>query len=219
MYRVFSAKAVVASSFLFSLAVPARPELLSFGVKGGLPVTDAFTTGRGGPLGFFSGVNRYTVGPTVEFHLPAGLSIEFDALYRRLNYGSDAVFPTTVTATRVTANSWEFPLLLKGRLGVGPVHPFIAGGASFQHLSDITRIDEFFEGGARRVTETGRPAELQNRFNAGFVIGGGVELRGGGLRLSPEFRYTRWGWDNFRDVGGLLRSNQDQAAFLLGLTF
>ena len=166
---------------------------------------------------FFSGAKRFTVGPTVEFHLPAHLAIELDALYRRLDYGSDAVPPAPTATTRVTGNSFEFPLLLKYRFAGGPLRPFVASGASFQTLSDLKHVRSFLDGSNR--TQTDRPPELQRRFNAGFVIGGGLELNAAVLKVSPEFRYTRWGWDSFRDVAGLLRSNQDQAMFLLGITF
>lgn len=194
-------------------AGPAGAEIFSFGIKGGVPVTDAFDAGRSGSLRYFSGPKRYTVGPTVELHLPAHLAIELDALYRRLNYGSDAV----ATTTRVTGNSFEFPLLLKVRFASGPLRPYVASGASFQTLSDLKHVRSFLDGSNR--TQTDRPPELQRRFNAGFVIGGGLELNAGVIKVSPELRYTRWGWDSFRDVAGLLRSNQDQAMFLLGITF
>ena len=38
--------------------------------------------------------------------------------------------------------------------------------------------------------------------------------------MTPEFRYTRWGSENFRDpVAALLRTNKNQGDFILGLTF
>src|SRR5574341_2200798 len=139
----------------------------------------------------------------VEVDLPFGLGIELDALYKRLNYRSDS---GGVRVRRTTANSWEFPLLLKSRFGAGLARPYVAVGASFNHLSGLTQIGSFLSG-------TERPAELQNRFRSGFVIGGGLELHAPLIRISPEIRYTRWGWENFRDVLGLLRSNQNQAEF------
>jgi len=212
---------------VFSLllgAAPARPEMFSVGIKGGVPITDAFHTARNGPLSFFSGANRYAVGPTVELHLPLRLAIEFDALYRRLNYGSDTILsthtdPNATRATRVSGNAWEFPLLLKCRFASGLVRPYVASGASFQSLSDLKHVRSFFDVANRPVSQTDQPPELRKRFNAGFVVGGGLELKAGILRVSPELRYTRWGWDSFRDFDGLLRSNQDQALFLLGITF
>ncbi len=203
----------------FVWTLPAYPEILSVGVKGGVPLTEAFDTARSGPLAFAAATRRYTFGPTVELHLARGLGVEFDALYRRVSYESDLTSTGQVVVRRTTGNSWEFPLLLKIRFGESSATPYITTGASFQHLSGLTQIGDFFEGSTQRRVETSRPGELQNRFNAGFVIGGGLELHAGPMRISPEVRYTRWGWESFRDVSGFLRSNQDQAAFLVGITF
>jgi hypothetical protein len=42
----------------------------------------------------------------------------------------------------------------------------------------------------------------------------------GRVRISPEFRYTRWGGENLRDpISALLRTNRNQGDFMLGLTF
>jgi hypothetical protein len=56
---------------------------------------------------------------------------------------------------------------------------------------------------------------------AGFVAGGGLELRIGRIHVSPEVRYTRWFSQNFTNSGyeyGILQSNQNQAEFLVGVT-
>jgi hypothetical protein len=39
------------------------------------------------------------------------------------------------------------------------------------------------------------------------------------VKLSPEIRYTRWGSVNISDLSNVLRSNPNQAEFLVGLTF
>ncbi|MGA2435312.1 MAG: hypothetical protein ABSG25_08505, partial [Bryobacteraceae bacterium] len=59
------------------------------------------------------------------------------------------------------------------------------------------------------------------RFDAGFTANGGVEIGKGRLRLSPEIRYTRWGWDTFRNTytPSLLTSNRNEFGLLVGLTF
>jgi opacity protein-like surface antigen len=56
-------------------------------------------------------------------------------------------------------------------------------------------------------------------IDTGFVLGGGIELYLPLIKLSPEVRYTRWGAKNITDLGGALQSNQNQAEFLLGVTF
>jgi len=203
-------------TFVFAIfasgALAADFQAVTVGVKGGVPITNSFTSSG---AGFNFDTKRYTVGPTIEFHIPHGLGIEVDALYKRLTFGTTG---SPFFSTRTTANSWEFPLLLKYRPGSdNPVHPYIAGGVSFRHLSGLQEVRSFFDG-TRLVTDD--PFPLENRFTAGFVIGGGIEFRPSQyFRIAPEFRYTRWGWENFRDPGGVWRSKQNQAEVLLGITF
>jgi opacity protein-like surface antigen len=205
--------------FVFALlfAAPfAYPQLISFGVKAGVPFTDAFKTAQSGDLGYVSDTKRYTVGPTVEVNLPFGLGIELDALYRRLNYeASEAGTGTDPFVRRtVTANAWDFPLLLKWKAGVRPLQPFFVVGPTFRGLSNLKTAGSFFTG-----SRDDDPPELRRDFTTGFTAGVGVRL-GNRWALSPEVRYTRWGWDTFRaPQSSFLRSNPDQVEFLLGLTF
>lgn len=211
---------------LFFIATGAAfPQVFSFGVKAGVPATDAFHTGAGGPaferLSYFASTRRYTVGPTVELHLPFRLSVEFDALYKRVGFNKNQSGIDTLAQAATTANSWEFPLLAKYRLTGGPIRPYIDGGVSFDHLSGVTQFTRLTVFPSHVTTSTGTSPELMNSFREGGVIGGGLELHLGILRLSPEIRYTRWGQDSFRDLadGSLLRSSPNQAEFLLGITF
>src|SRR5882762_6598775 len=96
---------------VFVLAGSAFAQLpVSVGIKGGVPLTEAFDTVSDATRGYVSTTRRYIVGPSVELNLPAGFGVEFDALYTRLNFSQNIV-ATAITAT--TANSWEFPLVLK----------------------------------------------------------------------------------------------------------
>src|SRR5258708_38818918 len=98
--------------FMFgSTALFGQP--LSFGVKGGLPLTDFIDTGANNRATASSVTNRYTVGPTLELHLPTGFAVEVDALYRHFSYYSSAGREGVLRTTRTTAGNWEFPLLLK----------------------------------------------------------------------------------------------------------
>jgi hypothetical protein len=88
--------------------VPAHAPLFSYGFKAGSPVNYP----GGFPTLFSSRVeSRWTGGPTIELHLPARFSLEFDALYR--------------------SHVWDFPLLLKYRFTGGPMRPFVSGGAFY----------------------------------------------------------------------------------------
>lgn len=187
-------------------------QLVSFGVKGGVPVTNAFDTARTGSFGYLSDTKRYLVGPAFELRFPLGLGVEFNALYKRLNYSAQAESQTMVT----TANSWEFPLLFKLRATTPALRPYVTAGPSFRRLSGLR---SFLAGVSGVSAGTTDPAELENRFSAGFAVGGGLEM-GGRFRVAPEIRYTRWGSPSFRSilVPGF-SSSQNQLDFLLGIHF
>lgn len=203
---------------LFPAALPAQ--WISVGVKGGVPASDAFETVRTANLSYLSDTKRYLVGGTFEVRLPLGLGVEFDALYRRLNYettaGPGGFCPTCGPSTASTsANSWEFPLLLKLRAASPAVRPFVAGGPSFRALSDVRQF--ITDPLGRR--ETGDPAELSNRASTGLTLGAGLEL-GGRFRFVPEVRYTRWGWENFQSPAlPQFRNNQNQVDVLVGIHY
>jgi hypothetical protein len=202
-------------------AVFAQP--LSFGLKGGVPLTDFIDSVSGPRTSIGSATQRYIVGATVELKLPAGFGVEFDALYRHFNYNSVATFEDAVSNSETTGAAWEFPLLLKKRLLPGPVKPFLAAGVSFNKLSGLKQsVRSALFPGQSAVTTTNNPAELKNDYARGFVIGAGFEVRALLLRITPEIRYTRWGSQHFNGVvapAGSVSSNQNQAEFLVGFTF
>ena len=201
--------------FLFVIATPVFPQSLDFGFKAGVPLTDAFKHGITAPLSpstYRSDTRRYTLGPTVELRLPFGLGIEFDALYKRLGFESELVETSEGILTETRANSWEFPLLLKLRTPGIIFRPYLDGGISFRSL---TGVKQFVTG----LTGSGTPPELRDKHTRGFVLGAGFEVSAPFVKISPEFRYTRWAGENFRDTLNLLRTNQNQADFLIGITF
>jgi opacity protein-like surface antigen len=193
-------------------------DAVSIGVKGGVPITDAVDTARGTNTAYFTDTKRYLVGPTIEFHLPLRFSIEVDALYKRIGYQYEATGPT-VTASTV-ANSWEFPLLGKFEILPGPVRPFVDLGVSVRNLSGIRQIRQTIAGATFNRVELNNAVEFNKRNDVGLTGGFGVAFKMGRVRISPEFRYTRWGGENLRDpINALLRTNRNQGDFLLGLTF
>jgi hypothetical protein len=70
-----------------------------------------------------------------------------------------------------------------------------------------------------KTTSTSSPAELANTTTRGFVLAGGVDVKALVIHVAPEVRYTRWGARQFIDPAGLINSNQNQAEFLVGITF
>ena len=188
---------------------------LGFGIRGGIPLTDFFENVNTGNFILKSSTNRYIIGPSVELHLPAGFGIEVDALYRHFNYNSSFNLVDVFTNNRTTGNAWEFPLMLKYRMPAPVVRPYVGAGVSFDTLTGLTQS---ITSGANRVLNPGTNEQLKNNTTKGFVIGFGVDIHAV-LHFSPEFRYTRWGSTHFALPNGNALSNQNQAEFLLGITF
>ena len=182
---------------------------LSFGVRGGLPFSEFFHAVSGqGPVTFQSNATRFTLGPTVELHLPAGFGVEADALYRNFDYNASLLGVDTFLKN-TASNAWEFPLLLKYRAPGPFVRPFVDGGVAWDRWSGYTQLSGI--GTSTKTNVSG--------VNTGLVVGAGIELKLPLVKLSPEVRYSRWGANNISDVQSLLQSNQNRAEFLLGVTF
>jgi hypothetical protein len=181
---------------------------VSFGVRGGVPLTGPFADVTESPVQTFSGSNEYTVGPMVELRLPLGFSVEADGLYHPLNLVQQINTGTTVFHNPYKFMSWEFPVLGKYHFLRLPVaKPYVEAGPSFRATS----------------------SSVSNYFSkAGLAFGVGIELRLSRLRIEPEFRYTRWRSDATVTstnssgtfvVPNFAPSNLNQAQLLVGFTF
>ena len=176
-------------SFVFAAAAAAQPVV--GGLKIGVPLTDAFTSVQN--LSYPPAtVSNYELGVYGEVRLPAKFSLEIDALHRGYNFNSQ-------TGSK-SASSWEFPILAKYHLFKGPVRPFVDGGVSFSHLSNIESLI----------------VSPNHTSNFGVVLGAGVEVHALVLHISPEIRYTGDALKNFDTV---INSNRNQLTFLLGIGF
>jgi opacity protein-like surface antigen len=204
---------VVKHLLLVLAAWPLAAQNLSVGVRAGIPLTDAFKAARAGNFNLTSERSRYVLGPTFEVRLPLGLGIHVDALYRNISVTGDA---STGTAASNTFGFWQFPVMGKLRLGVGPVRPYVNAGPSFTKLTGIGSA-------ASCVINLGANScagRVLKSTGTGFAMGGGVELKLPIIRVSPEVRYTRLG--TFFDGGaapGSLSGHQNQLDLLLGVTF
>lgn len=218
------------------VARPVGAGQLWLGIKGGLPLTNFFnsaspfnsvTTGLPG-TSFSSSANRYTIGPTLELHLPAGLGIEMDALYRHFNYnlvgsvGKDyCCLVFLLVDSRTTGSSWEFPLLLKYRFATRIIKPYVIAGLAIDTLSGLasTTVSTIVPSQQTTTVTTSNPGELKETTTAGFVFGVGTDIHAIALHITPEIRYTRWGAAHFATPDGGLLSNPNQLEFLVGITF
>jgi hypothetical protein len=176
--------------------------IFSFGIKGGVPLTDAFsdqtTMGVDLVTHTYSNSRNYVIGPTVELSLPFGFSVEADALYRPLNLVIDnTVVPQPLARSSTDISSWEFPILGKYHFLHTPiVKPYVEAGPTFRHVG----------------------AEGSYLSNSGFALGAGVDLHLLLIRVTPEIRFSRWSGDG---AATFVRpaSQLNQAEFLIGISF
>ena len=114
----------------------------SFGVKGGLPLTDFVNAVNTQNFTASANTHRYIVGPTAELRLPFGLGVEFDVLYRHFGYDSSggiSGITSTFTTRDTTGSAWEFPLLAKYRFPAKVLRPFVDAGVAWDTLSGLTQ--------------------------------------------------------------------------------
>jgi hypothetical protein len=208
---------------LLLCATPAFSQLVSFGVKGGVPLTDfvnaASGTNAAGFIDFATHTNRYIIGATGELHLPFRLSIEADVLYRHFNYQSEMQATGVTTSGNTTGNAWEFPILGKYRFGPKLIHPFVDAGIAFDTLQGLSQTVSSTVDSITNTSSSGTPLQLLHSTVHGYVFGGGLDIKFLLIHIQPEIRYTRWGAEHFFDPSGLLHSNENQGEFLLGVTF
>jgi hypothetical protein len=213
--------------FLLSLlfiATLSPAQVVSVGLKAGVPATDALPFGGTFPSMLDTG--RWTVGPTIEFHLLSGLSLEADALYRGYRQqGSFAsteftlpdgtILPAIFSSFRTSSKVWDFPVLAKYRFGKGRYRPFVDAGVTFSHTSS----DGISQFSCLSGTTLCGASNLANSFfvfgesksfanSVGPTGGTGVEVHIGKFKLAPEVRYTH-----------LNRPGRNLATVLLGFTF
>jgi hypothetical protein len=176
---------------------------LSFGIKGGVPLTDAFSDYRPMEVDVivhsFSSSRNYVIGPAAELKLPLGFSVEADALYRPLNLTVDRqTLPQPVVHSVNDINSWEFPILGKYHFLHTPiVKPYVEAGPVFRAVGSGT----------------------SGLSKDGFAMGGGVDIKLLVVRVTPEIRYSRWGSDAAAPSLFASPSNLNQAEFLIGVSF
>ena len=181
----------------------AEAQNISYGVRGGIPLNDAFNVAvkavdpvTRAQIDAKVATNRLVIGPTMEVRLPLGLGLQVDALYTRHKF--------TTSAASNSASSWEIPLLAKYRFPGLLLRPFVEGGVSFQRFGDVVNL----------VTTLN-----SDRSRRGFVMGTGMEAHLAKVRLSPEIRWTRWGDAKFITTPSALLNSSSQFEFLVGLTF
>jgi hypothetical protein len=192
-------------------------QTVSIGVKGGIRATDDITGDSA------TESKRYIVGPMIDVGLPLGFAVEFDALYHRHGYRTSNSNFAGSYFSRERANSWEFPILLKYRLPLPIVKPYVGAGYAPRIINgsvDTLGININLLNGEQTFYRAHFDTKLGT--SGGVLAAAGVQLGLGSLRLSPEFRYTHWTdatINAFGSQGFHYQSNQDQVDLLVGITW
>jgi len=207
-------------SFLFFLAgaLISSAQIISFGVKAGVPLTEPTPSYSG--FGSQLDTGRWTVGPTIEVRLGHGLSFEADALYRGYRsfnsyFFSGASYPTLYSWTRTETKAWDFPFLIKYRFTAGRWRPFVDGGYSFTRetadsnsflqcvgTSEVCNLQGVYNSVGRFVGAS------HSQHHGNGVVGVGVDFKLRKITIAPEIRYSRSN-----------TPNRNQATILVGFTF
>jgi len=235
MLRIFqhNGSATYLASCLLAIAftAPVVAQDFHFGVKAGVPITEYVET----RIGYSSATTRYLLGVSAEYRLKPGLDIELDVLYRHIGFvgraGNNSRNPPFITDVfSVMGSSWEFPLMVKYRIG-GRLPVYVTGGGVLRYIGPVrergVRTTMDFppapSSSSALVTTTTPintfdPPDLRKRVWPGLIVGEGLEFKRGRLRVLPELRYTRW-TSNIGPEFLRLRFQQNQAEFLLGFLF
>ena len=191
-------------------ALSASAQSISVGVIGGAPFTDVVNATNQNNLAFLPKSTNFTIGPSFQVNLPLSLRLEVDALYRPYSFSATSTAPlgfgfASAPPINVSGTQWSFPILAQYRFKLPVVKPFIEGGLSFDHLSDLSTA-------AKEITSG--PGQLVQQSHAGVVLGGGVDVKIPFFRISGELRYTHQGSADFQAI-----SNLNQAEVLVGVHF
>lgn len=143
------------------LAAAARAEVLSFGVRAGLPIGEGLQTIKAQNV-TIQGHQRFLFGPTVELSLPAGVGVSLDALYRRYSTEANG-------SNGKGGGQWEFPVMLRYKFPGILFRPFIGAGPMFYKVTGLPTLGD----------------------TKGFAMGGGVVIKAPIVKISPEIRYQR----------------------------
>lgn len=202
-------RAGVCSKVLFVLLVTAASAFsqirLSPGFNLGSPLTDTLVSGSsssssGSSTSYVrenSVTKRLLVGPALRLELPRGLGLEFDALYQRINsdYSSESQTPGVILNSsfeQMTANRWQFPLLLQYSGNVGKVSPFVEFGPSISARlggNNTFRSTTLTPGSS---STTAYAAKLPAATMAGITAGGGIAIPALGHHVRAEIRFSHW---------------------------
>ena len=201
---------------LIFFATSASAQFIALGVKGGMPLTQAYDAktnpalAGGGLLDFVpacivdgceSANERtvpYVIGPAIEIRVRGPFRVNVEGLYSRAiyEYISEIARPDGseqgVVAAKHAVSRWDFPFLLKYTVPRWHgLYPFVAAGASIQYSRDYTVSRLGGDLFSRRISVLSGGPSTRSTI-VGPTFGAGVSFGASRMRPSLEFRYTRW---------------------------
>ena len=169
--------------------------------------------------------HRYIAGPSVEVRLPRGFAVEADALYQRVGTtfsyafipsGPDLLpfYPYALSGvTRTVGSVWQFPVLGKYYFNrSSKFQPFVGLGPELRTIGWRTDSSAVIVSGPSTTPITSSSSSESRSNSVGAVAVAGMRFQKGRLKLSPQFRFTRWSRQQ-----GSLRTNE--AGLMLGIHF
>jgi hypothetical protein len=203
-------------------ATSAFAQRISVGIKAGVPLTDVFETAHT-DLPFEAQTKRYTIGPVVDIGLPLGFGVEFGAMYKRFDQKSMTITTTGFVdlgedsypiqqraGISAVGHSWEVPVALQYHFFKSAIRPYVEGGVSFNHLSNVYRFEPFRIGSPLPFTFGPRRGSFDR---VGGLFGMGIDFKLHVIHVTPGFRFTHYNEPRY----WLPATNS--VDFLVGFTF
>jgi hypothetical protein len=197
------------------LPMMAQTQLLTFGVKGGVPTQT--------PLGQTDSRTPFVLGPTVNVRILSRLSIETGVLFHRMGQQLNTrvfLFPenaVTVVSSTERGRALELPFLAKYhfRTEYHTWRPFVTVGPTVRRTSLDGRYFPSVLSGTSLGVSTAQPSLNTKtvKWSVDPAVGAGIDFKTGHFHLEPEVRYSYWGAGKNSDV------RKNQVEFLLGFRF
>src|SRR5579872_4068578 len=148
--------------------------------------------------------HRYIVGPSVEVRLPRGFAVEADGLYQRVGTsffyasipsGTDlAPIYSSLTSgvSRAVGSVWQFPIIGKHYFNrSSKFQPYVGLGPELRTAGWHTDSSAVIASGPSTTQIVSSSSESRSN-SVGAVAVVGMRFQVGRLKLSPQFRFTRW---------------------------
>jgi len=129
------------------------------------------------------------------------------------------IVTTTSTHEDTRAHAYDFPVLVryygKGRHTPGP-RWFVEAGGAYRDVNHVRSSEDSTDASSVNTCCTFTPVEPQHKTSVGYVVGTGLQLIDPlGIRVIPEFRYTRWQQQIYDSFSTHTQRNQLEASITL----